>query len=113
MDKCIDTGLTDGNVPNQANWFGKLSFDGVNSYTIDLCWGENKDDPEETCKCKNHYTKIPKLGRNGLGPNTEGVMDSTNCHKLKRVTSSQLVVTTGMGPVDLEGNAANTVCAPV
>eukprot|EP00929_Paragymnodinium_shiwhaense_P103092 TRINITY_DN6637_c0_g1_i1.p1 TRINITY_DN6637_c0_g1~~TRINITY_DN6637_c0_g1_i1.p1 ORF type:complete len:243 (+),score=24.23 TRINITY_DN6637_c0_g1_i1:82-810(+) len=110
MDKCIDTGVTDGNAPDQANWFGKISFDEGNHYTVDLCWGENVDEPEETCKCKNHFKKIPKLGRNGLGPNTPGKTDSTNCHKLSRVTSSRLAVTTGMGPVDVNGDAANTVC---
>merc|ERR1719352_868882 len=68
MDKCINTGHKDGNVPNQDFWFGKITFNDDNHYVIDLCFGENKDDPEESCKCKNHYTKVPKFGKNGLGP---------------------------------------------
>lgn len=93
IDKCIDTGLTDGNIPSRKNWFGKLTLSGY-KYTLDLCWGE-KEDPAETCKCDNHYTNLPRLGKNSLGPPTPGLHDSDSCHKLMRITSSKLVKSTG------------------
>merc|ERR1719213_1334824 len=113
MDKCIDTGFIDGNVPNRKNWFGKLTYDNVSlKYTVDLCWGENKDDPEESCKCDNHFTNIPRLGKNSLGPiSAPGVKDSDRCHKLKRITSSRLVNSTGYNLDDGDENKHNVYCA--
>lgn len=95
MNECTDTTHTDGTTPNQDNWYGKLTLEG-NSYTIDLCWGKKKDN-EETCKCDNHFTNAPKLGKNSLGPPTPGLTDSDQCHTLGRITSSRLVNSTGVG----------------
>jgi hypothetical protein len=92
MDKCIDTGFTDGNIPKRKNWFGKLTYDkDTLKYTLGLCWGGSEDD-EESCTCANHYPNIPRLGKNSFGPvSAPGVTDSDFCHKLLRITSSRLV----------------------
>jgi len=95
VDNCIDTAHVDGVLPTRDNWYGKLQHkDG--KYTIDLCFGKKKD-PQQQCKCDNHYTNIPKLGKNSLGPPTPGRSrpDSDRCHKLLRITSSMLVLSTG------------------
>lgn len=98
MDKCIDTGFTDGNVPKRKNWFGKLSYNkDTLKYELGLCWG-GSDDDEESCTCDNHYPNIPRLGKNSFGPVSEpGATDSDRCHKLLRVTSSRLVNSSGAG----------------
>jgi len=104
MDRCINTGWSDPAKvaglpqPNSKYWFGRLKYNHDRlKYTIDLCWGEDEDDPEESCKCDNHYVDLPRLGKNSLGPVSEpGVKDSDRCHKLRRVTSSRLVNSTGM-----------------
>jgi len=112
MDKCIDTGFVDGNVPNRKNWYGKLSYDNVTlKYTIDLCWGKDEDDEEESCKCDNHFTKIPRLGKNSLGPfSSPDVVDSDRCHKLKQVTSSRLINSTAYKANDDTENDRNRDC---
>lgn len=96
MDKCINTGFKDGNAPVTKYWYGRLRYDKTTTrYTADLCWGK-KDDEEESCNCENHYTKIPRLGKNSLGPvSAPGVKDSSQCHKLMKITSSRLVSSTG------------------
>lgn len=98
MDKCIDTGFTDGNVPKRKNWYGKLTYDAETlKYTLGLCWG-GSDDDEESCTCDNHYPNIPRLGKNSFGPvSAPGMTDSDKCHKLMRVTSSRLVNSTYAG----------------
>lgn len=115
MGKCIDTGFVDGNVPKRKNWFGRLKYDKDSlKYTVDLCWGkkDGDDEPlEESCNCDNHYTKIPRLGKNSLGPvSSPDVKDSDGCHKLMRITSSKLVNSTGKN-LDKEDNKQNVDCA--
>jgi hypothetical protein len=79
-------------------------------YTVDLCWGK-KDDPEESCKCDNHFPNIPRLGKNSLGPvSAEGVKDSDRCHKLQRITSSRLVLSTGVNKDSGDKNKQNLDC---
>jgi len=90
MDSCGDTGFTDGVLTERKNWFGKLAFDGGNHYTIDLCWDE-AGDGEEQCKCQNHYANIPKLGKNSMGPPSDGLVDSDECHNLDGKTPSRLL----------------------
>lgn len=99
MDKCINTGFKDGNEPTRKPWYGRLRYDkDTQRYTIDLCWGK-KDDEEESCNCENHYTKIPRLGKNSLGPaSSPTAKDSDWCHKLMKITSSKLVSSTGANP---------------
>lgn len=111
MDKCIDTGFADGNIPNKKNWYGRLKYDNNSyKYSVDLCWGK-KDDEEESCNCDNHYTKVPRLGKNSLGPVSKpGVKDSDRCHKLMRVTSSRLVNSTGKN-LDASENGQNMDCS--
>lgn len=110
VGECIDTGFSDGNMPKTDVWWGQLNFDGENSYTIDLCWWGAGVDKEEKCKCANHYTNVPKLGRNSLGPPSELGTDSTMCHKLMKITSSRLINSTGMGSLGADGEPSNMLC---
>lgn len=112
MNRCIDTGWVDGNVPTRKTWFGRLRYDSVSlKYSIDLCWGQDEDDPEESCNCENHYEGLRRLGKNSLGPvSAPGVRDSDRCHKLKRVTSSRLVNSTGMN-LHQDENKKNVDCS--
>lgn len=113
MGECIDTGFTDGNIPNRKNWFGRLRHVNENGglYTIDLCWGEGEEEgstKDDRCNCEYHFPNIRRLGKNSLGPPTEGreSPDSDRCHKLLRITSSRLVNSTGM----MTGDEENLLC---
>jgi len=111
MGKCIDTGHVDGNVPKRKNWYGRLLYDNSTlKYTVDLCWGK-KADEEESCNCDNHFPNIPRLGKNSLGPVSKpGVKDSDKCHKILRITSSSLVLSTGVGKDLADKNKQNVDC---
>ena len=62
-------------------------------YGLKLCWAN--DEGGDTCTCSsNGFEEIKKLGRNSLGPSTEGRQDSDECHKLADVTFSRLVDST-------------------
>jgi len=104
MNRCIDTGHIDGTIPTRKYWWGKLSYNADTlKYTIDLCWGADDDDK---CKCANHFTGIPRLGKNSFGPATPGreKPDSDFCHKLQRITSSRLTNSTG---VNMDGDESD------
>jgi len=112
VDKCIDTGHIDGVVPSRDNWFGKLTHNN-GKFEIDLCFGKKKN-PEQQCKCSNHYTNIPKLGKNSLGPPTPGRLkpDSDRCHKLLRITSTSLVLSSGANDDNISCTDPSAARAP-
>merc|ERR1712137_496310 len=89
IDKCVDAGKLDGAMPNTAKWYGRLTYNTNTSlYTIDLCWGATED-PDEQCKCDNHYANIPRFGANSLGPSQVGpdsemIAPSNECHRLMK-----------------------------
>lgn len=121
---CVDTGFTDGNIPKRDQWYGRLEYDvGRGKYAVNLCFGTGTDRrpqshvddddytvPHEWCECENRYIDIPKLGRNSLGPITEGKKkpDSDLCHKLMKITASRLV--NSSGAKDEHGKVTNIDC---
>lgn len=113
---CVDTGKKDGIAGGpQENWYGSLTWandgGGDGLFNVGLCWGEDPEDPEEQCTCRNFYANIPRLGKNSFGPTTavRNFEDSDRCHKLGGITASRLVRSTG----DVHDGIENMNCHAV